>query len=456
MTSTTLTLTFDQPDAGIPAGVVDRARTDISSAAVGDSPRAAEVIITIGGIPDGATCDVVLLDEPPGSNPLLTQDSATQWRLAFDAGCWGPFRIRCRAVVSNVVVQSVVRRISIRSPHLSMQYPANAERTDPNATKDATVQSVQLTEMNEGGTNRPLVDFHRATVEMLEAIYTLLGPLIGGGGGGGGASSTRKSIDVDFVQLAPLPSDTVVSSSGDGGVLLTSAPGSTEPLIFDGDIAAGGAGPYGLNQTVLVAFDATQAGLFKVVTNNSPTDWQLQSVELPPAPTLASETEYRVRYGAAYGGRRFMTNSVNSVPPYVLQRAPLSDYPILAGPLNGTPMADGMPSNVTYSNQHLLVGKVNLLDTTVGSGTMTMTLLGPLANDRIMGERFAVKVVASSGPRSVSIAPNSNDQTLESPTTNASGAGGAPVTLTAKLGTYVEWQMGTGGNWFVVGYQAGT
>jgi hypothetical protein len=164
---TALTLTFDQVDAGIPAGQLDRARTDIVSTGPVEG-RAYAVTISIGGIPDGATADLTLLDEPPDSNPLLTQDSPTAWTLQFDQGCWGPFRVRCRAVSNGAVVASVTRRCSIRSPLLGLEYPANAERTDPNANLVASVASVELTEMNEGGKNRPLVDFYRAVVAQLE------------------------------------------------------------------------------------------------------------------------------------------------------------------------------------------------------------------------------------------------------------------------------------------------
>lgn len=160
-----LTLTFDQ--AGLTPGIEDRARTDIVSTA-SEGGRALPITITIGGIPDGATADLELLDEPPGSNPLLTQVDEQTWRLDFDPGVWGPFRVRSRAVNSGRVVASVARRISIRSPSVGIAYPANAERIDPNATSDASVESVALTEMNEGGTNRPLVDFYRAVVEQLE------------------------------------------------------------------------------------------------------------------------------------------------------------------------------------------------------------------------------------------------------------------------------------------------
>jgi hypothetical protein len=164
---TALTLTFDQ--TGLTPGVVDRARTDISSLA-SESGRAFPVTITIDGIPDAATADIELLDEPPSSNPLLTQVSATVWRLEFDAGVWGPFRVRCRAVNSGRVVASVTRRISIRSPNVGIAYPANAERIDPGASSVASAPSVALTEMNEGGTNRPIVDFHRELVEHVEAL----------------------------------------------------------------------------------------------------------------------------------------------------------------------------------------------------------------------------------------------------------------------------------------------
>lgn len=184
--TTTLALTFDQLDAGITAGVPGRARTDIVSTGPAGT-RAYEVQITISGVPDGATADIALLDEPPDSNPLLKQVDGLNWTLGFDKDCWGPFRVRCRATSSGVVLQSVARRISIRSPNAGLAYPANAERVDPNATSVASVQSVELTEMNEGGTNRPLVDFHRALVEKIEEVAA--------GGGAQLASLTAVNAD---------------------------------------------------------------------------------------------------------------------------------------------------------------------------------------------------------------------------------------------------------------------
>lgn len=164
-----LSLTFDQTGAGIPAGQVDRARTDIVSTGPAGT-RAYPVQITIGSVPVGATADLALLDEAPDSNPLLEQVDATHWTLTFDKDCYGPFRIRSRANRDGVVVESVVRRITIRSPRLSLQYPALSERTDPGATNVPTVPSVALTEMNEGGTNRSRVDFDRQMVDALEAM----------------------------------------------------------------------------------------------------------------------------------------------------------------------------------------------------------------------------------------------------------------------------------------------
>jgi hypothetical protein len=162
-----LTLTFNQEF--LPPGGTDQGRTDIYSD-IGAAGRAHAVQIGVAGIPDGSTIELVLLDEPPGASPLLTQLSQELWTLDFLLGCWGPFRIRCNAVVGGVVVDSVTRRISIRSPGYALQYPALAERTDPNAQLVATVPSIDLTEMNEGATNRPLVDFHREVCETLESI----------------------------------------------------------------------------------------------------------------------------------------------------------------------------------------------------------------------------------------------------------------------------------------------
>lgn len=208
---TDLALTFDQVDAGIPAGIEGRARTDIASTGP-EGARAYPVQILVTNIPVGATAIVSLLDEPPNSNPLLTQLDEENWTLEFDKGAWGPFRVRVVALNGGNVVASVARRISIRSPVLSLAYPANAERTDPNATSTPTVQSVALTEMNEGGTNRPLVDFHRELVEAVEA------------GGGGGLPNVTNDAQLkraanDFSSFAhksnPIGSDILLAEDSE-------------------------------------------------------------------------------------------------------------------------------------------------------------------------------------------------------------------------------------------------
>jgi hypothetical protein len=196
-----ITLTFDQPGSGIPSGSIDRGRTDIKNTGPVGSPRAHPVTITVGSIPPAALVDVVLLDEPPGANPLLTELAPDTWTLEFDVGCWGPFRVRVTATASGDVVSSVTRRISIRSPGYHIDYPGLAERYDPNATLVPTVPSVELTEMNEGSTNRPLVDFHRQMVEAIE-----------GGGSGGGGVIPDGSITED--KLAPELSDNLLRADG--------------------------------------------------------------------------------------------------------------------------------------------------------------------------------------------------------------------------------------------------
>jgi hypothetical protein len=162
-----LTLTFNQP--GIPAGDLDRGRTDILTTDAGGG-RSPVVTIDIGDVPAGAVVLVQAIDEPPASSPMLTQVSDTHWTLDFNAGAWGPFRIQATASIGTEVVSSVTRRISVRSPTFHLAYPALSERYDPNAHLVPTVPSVQLTEMNEHSTNRALVDFHR---EVVQAIDTL-------------------------------------------------------------------------------------------------------------------------------------------------------------------------------------------------------------------------------------------------------------------------------------------
>jgi len=140
-----LTLTFNQP--GIPAGDLDRGRTDILTTDAGGG-RAPLISIEIGDVPPGSVVLVQALDEPPSSSPLLTQVSDALWTLEFNAGAWGPFRIQATASIGTEVVSSVTRRISVRSPTFHLAYPSLSERYDPNAHLVPTVPSVQLTEMN--------------------------------------------------------------------------------------------------------------------------------------------------------------------------------------------------------------------------------------------------------------------------------------------------------------------
>jgi len=228
----TITLTFDQAGAGIPAGSVDRGRTDIKSTGAIAATRAYPVTITIGNIPPTSTIDVLLLDEPPNSNPLLTQLSSETWTLEFDVGCWGPFRVRVTATINDAVVASVTRRISIRSPGYHIAYPALSERTDPNATAVPTTPSVEITEMNEGSTNRPIVDFHRELVEALE-----------GTSGGGGGVIPDGSITED--KLAPELSDNLLRA--DGSIPFTGSQDAAGHTIANlgAPVAAGDAVPLG-------------------------------------------------------------------------------------------------------------------------------------------------------------------------------------------------------------------
>ncbi len=428
---TTLNLTFDQPGAGIPAGIADRARTDLVSTGPGGG-RAYEVQITIAGVATGATADIVLLDEPPGANPLLTQLSDEQWKLEFDAGCWGPFRVRCRAMLSGRVLESVTRRVSIRSPQLHMDYPALGERTDPSATAIATAPSTALTEMNEGGTNRPLVDFYRAVVEQLEA------------NAGGGSAPVKRFVEVDWCLPGELPANYTVVTTPQ---LSLSASGSTPTMpAFDG--AGSYSGVYMVGETILTAFDSAYIAVWRVARMNSATDWRLDLVEQTDALTSPDESdhsvEYRVQGGAAWGGRTFLSDSIWQAQ---LQNKPLGIHPRDADPLNGT--TDSYGGYGGYTNQQLLVGKVNLVDQSEADSDMQFELVAPNFY-RLVGERFAVKV-AMSGGHVIQISPPDGQQ-IES----TDGLLGSNISFVAGYGAYAEWVMDPIGKWRLVNYMQGS
>lgn len=163
-----LTLTFDQPGSGLPAGVTDRSRTDIVNTGPAGT-RAWTITITVGSIPASSTVDIALLDRPPSANAALTQLSATSWSLAFDKAVYGPFRVRARARSGGLVVDQCTRRLTIRSSLHLLEYPALSEQQDPNAVVIAGADSIALTEANEAGTNNPLTRFYRQLVAKFEA-----------------------------------------------------------------------------------------------------------------------------------------------------------------------------------------------------------------------------------------------------------------------------------------------
>jgi len=353
-----ITLTFNQDGAGIPAGSVDRGRTDIkSTGAIGD-PRAYPVTITIGNIPATATVDVLLLDEPPESNPLLTELAPETWQLEFDVGCWGPFRVRVTATIADAVVGSVTRRISIRSPGYHIDYPALAERYDPNATAVPTVPSVELTEMNEGSTNRPLVDFHR---QLLEAIE--------GTSGGGGGVIPDGSITED--KLAPELSDNLLRADG------------TIPFTQDQDAAGHTVGNLG---TPTLAGDAVP--LWYVQTS-----FALSGIHMPcrlvaTVPVTASNTQVIDGQSTVNGQRILLTSQASPIDNglYIANdagawlRAPDAD--------TSAELMPGMIVFVTDGTAYAESGWILATDAPIAIGT------SPLTFARFTG---AAQVVAGAG-----------------------------------------------------------
>lgn len=253
-------------------------------------------------------------------------------------------------------------------------------------------------------------------------------------------------IDVDYCYPEELPIYTVTPVGTGDRYQLEGTGDSPNKLKIDG------AGEYEAGQTLIVPFDTgdiARVAVFKVINNDAPDDWQLESVYLfPQADDLPNETEleYRVGLGEQWGGRRFRTNAKgNALLPqyYVLQRAPLECWPP-----DGTLLTGAGVGSFGHLDNVVLAGKNNLLDVTGGH---TLTLACPPV-EFAKGERFAVTVCANGGD-SWTIDVGGTDATAISDVDGAVSSTSVSVTL--NQGTYIEWQLCADGVWHVVSYIPG-
>jgi hypothetical protein len=255
----------------------------------------------------------------------------------------------------------------------------------------------------------------------------------------------RRSVDVDCVMPGVLPGGYVVAVIDDDPsterYTLTATVATPALLAFDGS------GSYSPDQRVLVAFDDAYTGVFRVNSNASATTWQLELIERIPIQQIAmgdySETEYRVALGEQWAGRTFRTNAASGGGGVSLVAAPLQSYPL------GGLYIDGSHAYGGYAATDVLVGKVNLLDTTVGGGTLVLNLVGAHDPLKVIGERFAVQVAVCSAPRTVVIRAPGVGFIAGVDGSVAIGEGDSSTSFTALPGFYREWQLESDSIWRV-------
>jgi hypothetical protein len=253
-------------------------------------------------------------------------------------------------------------------------------------------------------------------------------------------------IDVDYCYPEELPIYSVTSVGTGTRYQLEGTGDSPDKLKFDGQ------GNYAAGQTLIVPFDVgdvQRVAVFKVINNDAPDDWQLESLYVfPGVSELPNDTEleYHVRFGEQWGGRRFRTNAKgNAFLPqyYVLQRAPLECWPPDGSLLTGTGSG-----SFGHLDDKILAGKNNLLNV---SGSHTLKLVCP-STSYAKGERFAVTGCSGGGPWTIDV----SDTDAVGISDVAGAVGGTSVLVTFAEGTYVEWQLCADETWRVVSYIQGT
>jgi hypothetical protein len=211
-----------------------------------------------------------------------------------------------------------------------------------------------------------------------------------------------------------------------------------------GNIARDFEGEYPVDSLVLMMFLTDVPGLYRTVRDNGGTDWAFEFVEGPGGSNDPSgDPSYYVKIGETWGGRVVQIHQDDD-PYYTFRPSALGLYPA-----NGDVLGTGSNSGNAHSNTNqVLPGRINILKP---SGPFhTYTLAAPDANqERIFGERFAVKSVQFAGAVTLNI--NVAPAEIEGP----DGLIGDSVDLTYQLGTYAEWQLFTDNVWHLVGWLEG-
>lgn len=144
--------------AGLPAGVLNRQRTDIVTGTDVDI-TASNVLL--------ANAEFAVLDRPPGSASVLTGAGLTR---QLDPDLAGGYRVRIRDTSLPVATRDVIHTFNVKTPLGLILATAN-ERADQTANEFDTDPGtwVDDSESNEGGTFKGWATQQNANLNLLEA-----------------------------------------------------------------------------------------------------------------------------------------------------------------------------------------------------------------------------------------------------------------------------------------------
>jgi hypothetical protein len=256
----------------------------------------------------------------------------------------------------------------------------------------------------------------------------------------------RKSGDTTHCLEGDFPAGYVQTPISATGGWYISGTGTTPATPVKDDTGA-----YNVGELVLAPFETNWPGLYRVVAPTGGVDWKWEMIESPGANPV-NATEYRITLGEAYGARKFHTNNVGSPPnpgvDYLLEPAPCQVWPYDGTLLDGT----GGGTHA-HTNDKLLVGKTNMIDTS-GGGPLAMTLVTPASFQAIIGERLAIKVGSGALSLVVVTVTLPIDQTMENPN-NSYQVENPTTNLAFGVGGYAEWQLDSTGVWRSLNYIQG-
>lgn len=421
---------------GLDSGVAGRARKDGQSGGQ---------VVTLTDTEAGGTTLfeilwVSLADTTAVESLEVDEDHDHIWRFTPTENVTGPIRIRLTHTALGVVTTQT-RIFGIADDDGNIP-PAPGESSNPTAT---LLNATDPTVIAACERNWPTEAFPAGN-----PFGWALEPL-----GGAGGPATRRSIDVDWCLPQALP-EVYDTEELPGGLLSVFSMDDTETkLQLDGTTSGPGQSPvtnYAENATLLVVFDPEIKGLFKVVRNNGPLDWQIDMIEAPVPPSGGIiETEYRIRNGALWGGRRFLSNANGLLgnSAYRLLPAPLTPYPQQNAVLGNTDPLEG------YLANQIMVGRVNVVFPVIPEeeSGFDLYIVGPTVSEECYGERIAIKIAATSLDLTYArIHPASNDHVIESP---GSAAPTSETLFGVLPGAYAEWEFSYPFNWRLVNWYSG-